>query len=106
MGRAGANRKRAMPTSGTGEANREVRAPQGQGQWKPPEQTAALSERAAQKAKIDTCVKEGNIQQAEVLLSELVEKSNADSVSYNMVISAYAKKGESDKARAWMQQML
>merc|ERR1719321_1480745 len=56
---AGANRKRAMPVPGPGEG----RAPQTQGQRKPTEgQTAALNERAAQKAKIDTCVKEGNVE--------------------------------------------
>merc|ERR1719262_822891 len=104
LGRAAANRKRAMPGEG--------RPPQGQGQRRqaserPAEaQTGPSTERAAQKAKIDTCVKEGNVDQAEVLLTELVEKSNADSVSYNMVISTCSKKGDGEKARAWMQQML
>merc|ERR1719262_37924 len=106
MGRAAANRRKAAPSPGAGEAHRDARAPQGQSQRKPPEQTGALNERAAQKAKIDTCVKEGNVAQAEALLSELVEKSNADAVSYNMVISACAKQGNGDKARAWMQKML
>merc|ERR1719298_237966 len=105
MGRATANRKR-VPPSGTGDSQRDVRSAQGQGQRRPSEQTGALGERTAQKAKIDTAVKEGNVEQAEGLLLELVEKSNADAISYNMVISACAKKGDGDKARALMQQML
>merc|ERR550514_2536114 len=91
-----------MPPPGAGEGQ-SVQSPQAR---RPPPQSGVLSERAAQKAKIDTCVKEGNVGQAEALLSELVSKSNADAVSYNMVISACAKKGDGDKARAWMQQML
>merc|ERR1719171_682494 len=105
MGRATANRKRVAP-SGTGDSQRDARSAQGQGQRRLLEQTGALGERTAQKAKIDTAVKEGNVQQAEALLSELVEKSNADAVSYNMVISACAKKGDGEKARMWMQRML
>merc|ERR1719217_1734459 len=69
-------------------------------------QTPASNERTAQKAKIDTCAKEGKVEEAEALLSELVEKSNADAVSYNMIISARAKKGDGKQARAWMEQML
>merc|ERR1719335_208631 len=66
----------------------------------------ADQERNAQKAKIDSAVKEGKIEEAEAVLTELMEASNADAVSYNMLISACAKHGKSDRARHWMQQMM
>merc|ERR1719174_3386583 len=69
-------------------------------------QSPADNERTAQKAKIDSAVKEGKIEEAEAVLTALVEASNADAVSYNMLISACAKTGKSDRAHYWMQQML
>merc|ERR1719335_291121 len=69
-------------------------------------QSPADQERTAQKAKIDSAVKEGNIEEAEAVLTQLMEASNADAVSYNMLISACAKNGKSDRAHYWMQQML
>merc|ERR1719162_2386655 len=66
----------------------------------------AESERAVQKAKIDSAVKEGKIEEAEAVLTALTEASNADAVSYNMLISACAKNGKADRARFWMRQML
>jgi len=72
----------------------------------PATQSPADTERTAQKAKIDSAVKEGNIAEAEAVLTELMEANNADAVSYNMLISASAKAGKSDRAKYWMEQML
>merc|ERR1719199_1165112 len=47
-------------------------------------QSPADTERTAQKAKIDSAVKEGKIDEAEALLTDLMEANNADAVSYNM----------------------
>merc|ERR1719324_1482627 len=55
---------------------------------------------------IDAAVKEDKIEKAEAVLNELVDASNADAVSYNMLISACAKNGKSDRANHWMRQML
>merc|ERR1719506_2985839 len=66
----------------------------------------ADNERTAKKAKIDTAVKEGKIEEAEALLTELMEASNADAVSCNMLISVCAKNGKSDRAHYRMEQML
>merc|ERR1719375_2551603 len=71
-----------------------------------PASTTADNERTEKKGKIDAAVKEGNIQEAEAALTELMEASKADAVSYNMLISACAKNGKSDRARYWMQQMI
>jgi pentatricopeptide repeat protein len=72
----------------------------------PATQNPADTERNAKKAQIDSAVKEGKLEEAEALLAELVDASNADAVSYNMLISACSKQGKSDRARYWMQQML
>merc|ERR1719456_895937 len=69
-------------------------------------QSPADNQRTALKAKIDSAVKEGKIEEAEAALAELIEASNADAVSYNMLISACAKNGKCDRAHYWMQQML
>merc|ERR1719443_1891737 len=83
------------------------KAPQSLSEEQPAKtQSPADSERTAQKAKIDSAIKEGKIEEAEACLTELVEASNADAVSYNMLISACAKNGKPDRAHHWMQQML
>lgn len=48
----------------------------------------------AEKARLDSLLKEGKLEEACALLANLAAVSEADAVSYNMVISACAKAGD------------
>merc|ERR1719158_739855 len=54
----------------------------------------AQADKCKQKTRLDSLLKEGNLKDAQVVLTELINQSSADAVSYNMVISACAKNGD------------